>query len=149
MSLIFANIWSWTSLTNILIWQDILKGRFLAKKVRYQKLTIRRKRNLFVSDLLPKKFQKVLMKIEEIANVFLNSANFALHVLFTLAPPSGYALNLKTLIKLSKVSWSSKFPYEILRSSFVRKFDRTNIISPKRTPPKSPHRLGLIAHKVV
>ena len=31
----------------------------------------------------------------------------------------------------------------VLRSSFERKFDKTNFISPKRTPPKSPHRLGL------
>ena len=52
------------------------------------------------------------MKIEEMADVFLNSANFASHALFNfvshallnLAPPSGYALNLKALIKVSKVS---------------------------------------------
>ena len=31
----------------------------------------------------------------------------------------------------------------ILTSSSKRKFDRTNSISPKRTPPKSPHHLGL------
>jgi hypothetical protein len=52
----------------------------------------------------PKKIQKVLMKIEEMADVFLNSANFAPHAILTLAPPSGYALNLKALIKVSKVS---------------------------------------------
>ena len=40
-----------------------------------------------------KKIQKVLMKIEEMAGVFLNSANFASHAFLTLAPPSGYALN--------------------------------------------------------
>ena len=51
-----------------------------------------------------KKTQKVLMKIEEMADVFLNSANFASHAFLTLAPPSGYALNLKALIKVSKVS---------------------------------------------
>ena len=51
-----------------------------------------------------KKIQKVLMKIEEMADVFLNSANFAPHAFLTLAPPSGYALNLKSLIKVSKVS---------------------------------------------
>ena len=55
-------------------------------------------------DLSPKKIQKVLMKIEEMADVFLNSANFASHAFFTLVPPSGYALNLKALIKVSKVS---------------------------------------------
>ena len=50
------------------------------------------------------KIQKVLMKIEEMAEVFLNLANFASHALLTLAPPSGYTLNLKALIKVSKVS---------------------------------------------
>ena len=43
------------------------------------------------------------MRIEEMADVFLNSANFAKHTLLNLAPPSHYALNLKALIKLSKV----------------------------------------------
>ena len=42
------------------------------------------------------------MKIEEMANVFLNSANFAPHSFLTLAPPSSYALNLKALIKLAE-----------------------------------------------
>ena len=51
-----------------------------------------------------KKNQKVLRKIEEMANVFLNSSNFAKQTFLTLAPPSVYALNLKALIKLSKVS---------------------------------------------
>ena len=77
------------------------------------------------------------------ADVFLDSANFASHAFLTLAPPSGYALNLKVLIKLSKVSWTSQLSYEMLRSSFERKFDKKNFISPKRTPPKSPHSLGL------
>ena len=49
-------------------------------------------------------FQKVLMKIEEMANVFLNLANFAKHTFLTLAPPSSYGLNLKELTKVSKVS---------------------------------------------
>ena len=80
-----------------------------------------------------KQIQKVLMKNEEMADVFLNSANFAKHTFSTLAPPSGYALNLKALIKVSKVSWTSQLSYEILRSSFKRKFDNTNFISPKNT----------------
>ena len=84
-----------------------------------------------------------LMKIEEMVDVFLNSANFAKHTFSTLAPPSGYALNLKALIKVSKVSWTSQLSYEILRSSLERKFDKTNFISPKSTPPKSLHLLGL------
>ncbi len=77
------------------------------------------------------------MKIEEMADVFLNSANFAPHAFLTLAPPSGYALNLKALIKVSKVSWPSQFSYEILRSSFERKFDYANFISPKKRFPKA------------
>ena len=42
--------------------------------------------------------------------VFLNSANFVPHELLNLyiAPPSGYALNLKVLIKVSKVRWTSQ-----------------------------------------
>ena len=77
------------------------------------------------------------------ADVFLNLANFASHTFLTLEPPSSFALNLKALIKVSKVSWTSQVSYEILRSSLERKFEETNFISPKRTPPKSPHRLGL------
>ena len=47
----------------------------------------------------------------------------------------GYALNLKALIKVSKVSWISQVSYEILRPSFERKFDKTNFISPKKLLP--------------
>ena len=36
--------------------------------------------------------------------IFLNSANFAPNALLTLVPPSGYDLNLKAFIKVSKVS---------------------------------------------
>ena len=53
------------------------------------------------------------------------------------------ALNLKALINVSKVRWRSQLSYKTLRSSFEGEFNRTNFISPKRTPPKSPHRLGL------
>ena len=56
-----------------------------------------------LSDLSQKN-QKVLMKIEDMEDVFLNSANFVSHALLTLALPSGYALNLKASIKVSKVS---------------------------------------------
>ena len=38
-------------------------------------------------DLSPKKIYKVLMKIEEMADFFLNSENFAPHSLLTLVPP--------------------------------------------------------------
>jgi hypothetical protein len=40
-----------------------------------------------------------------------------------------------------KNSSTSQLSYEILRSSLERKFDETNFISPKNTPPKS---LGLL-----
>ena len=81
-----------------------------------------------------KKIRK--MKIEEMVNVFLNSTNFAPYALLTLAPPMGYALNLKALIKVSKVSLSSQLSYEILRSLFERKFDNTSFISPKKASQK-------------
>ena len=84
------------------------------------------------------------MKIEEMADVILNSANFAPHAFLTIAPLNSYALNLKALIKVSKVSWTSQLSYELLRSSFERKFDKTNFVSPKKTPPKSPQFLGLM-----
>ena len=38
---------------------------------------------------------QVLMKIEEMVDVFLNSANIVTHALLTLAPSSDYALKLK------------------------------------------------------
>jgi hypothetical protein len=44
------------------------------------------------------------MKIEEIADFFLNLVNFAQHALLTLETPSDYALNLKAFIKVMKVS---------------------------------------------
>ena len=84
----------------------------------------------------------VLIKIEEMADIFLNSTNFAKHTSSTLTPPSGYALNLKALIKVPKVSRKSQLLYEILRSSFERKFDKTSFISPKRTPQKIQHCLS-------
>ena len=83
------------------------------------------------------------MKIEEVAIIFLNVASFVSYAFLTLAPPRGYALSLKALIKVLKVSWTSQLSYEILRSSFERKFDKKNFISPKRTPLKSPHQIGL------
>ena len=82
-----------------------------------------RKKKTICEIFHQKKIQKVLMKIEEMADVFLNLANFVKHTFSTLAPPKGYALNLKPLSKVSKVSWTSQLSYEILRSSCERKFD--------------------------
>ena len=44
------------------------------------------------------------MQVDEMADFFLNLANFAQHAFFDLMPPSSYTLNLKTLTKVSKVS---------------------------------------------
>jgi hypothetical protein len=68
------------------------------------KASDQRKKKTICQIFQQKKNQKVLMKIEEIADVFINSANFAPHAFLTLAPPSGFSLNLKALIKVSKVS---------------------------------------------
>jgi hypothetical protein len=73
------------------------------------------------------------MKVVEMGDVFLHSANFAQHALLTLAPSSGYALNLKALIKVSKVSRTYQLLYKILRSSF----DKTSFISLKEHFPKA------------
>ena len=50
------------------------------------------------------------LKQTSIQNTLASHAFF-----FTLAPPSGYALNLKALIKVWKVSWTSQLSYEIFR----------------------------------
>ena len=83
------------------------------------------------------KFQKVLMKIDNMADVFLNSANFAQHPLLTLPPPSSYNLNLKAFIKVSKVSWIYQPSYKVLWSSFERKFWKDKLNFSKKTPPKA------------
>ena len=114
-----------------------------SKKSMLSKANEQKKKKTICQIFHQKKIWKVLMKIEEMADIFLNLTNFASHAFLTLAPPSGYALNLKILIKVSKVSWTSQLSYELLRSSFERKFDKTNFVSPKKTPPKSPQFLGL------
>ena len=75
-----------------------------SKKSMHPKANKQRKNKTVCEIFHQKKIQKVLMKIEEMADVFLNSANFGSHAFLTLAPPRGYALNLKALIKESKVS---------------------------------------------
>ena len=49
-----------------------------------------------VSDISPKKNQKVLMKIDTMVDVFLNTGNFAQHAFFTLAPPAILVSNFLT-----------------------------------------------------
>ena len=81
-----------------------LSSDILAKQNRLPKAKEQKKNRRFVRSFTKKKIQKVLIKIEDMPDVFLNLANFAPHAFLTLAPPSGYALNLKVLIKVSKVS---------------------------------------------
>ena len=57
-----------------------------------------------MSNLPHKKFQKALIKIDKMADVFTNSGNFTQHIYFTLGPPSSYSLNLKALNNVSKVT---------------------------------------------
>ena len=100
------------------------------------------KRIRFVRSFI-KKNRKVLRKIEEMASVFLNWANFTKHKFSTLEPPSDYALNLKALIKVSKVSWTSQLSYEILRPSITNGVHRNENFAPK-TLKNSPHKLLII-----
>ena len=72
------------------------------------------------------------MKIEEMTDVFLNLSNFMSHAILTLVPPSCYALNLKALIKVSKVRWTSQLSLEILRSSLEKKIEKANFIPKKK-----------------
>ena len=58
---------------------------------------------------MKKIFQKVLMKVEEMGDVFLDLANFV-----TLAPPSGYALDLKALSRCQKLAEHLSFDMKIL-----------------------------------
>ena len=78
------------------------------------------------------------MKIEEMVEIFLNSANFPPHALLILGSPSGYALNLKALIKVLKGSWTYQLSYEILGSTFERHFDKTNLTSSKKDNSQNP-----------
>ena len=113
------------------------RSRIIAQKICSQKLWSYEKRTRFV------RFQKVLIKIDEMADVFLNSTNFAQHAFFTLTPPSSNTWNLKTLTKVLKVSWSSQLSYKILWSPFERKFRKDKLYFSEKIPPKSPGSLGL------
>ena len=57
------------------------------------------------------------------ADVFLNSANFAQHTILT--------LNLKALVKVSKVSWTSQLSYKVLYLHFKENSENKNLIFPK------------------
>ena len=75
-----------------------------SKKSMHPKANEKERKKKTICEIFhQKKIQKVLMKIEELADVFLKSANLASHAFLTFAPPSRYALNLKALINVSKV----------------------------------------------
>jgi hypothetical protein len=65
------------------------------------------------------------------------------NIVLNLAPPSSYNLNLKTLTKVSKVSWTSQRSHEILWSWFERKVRKDKLHFFQKTPPKSPGLLAL------
>ena len=69
----------------------------------HPKAMIMMKKKLILK-IFHKKNQKVLITIDKMADVFLNSANFQQQTFFfTLVPPSSYNTNLETLIKVSKI----------------------------------------------
>ena len=55
-----------------------------------------------------------MIKNDRMVNLFLNWAKFWQLAFSTLAPPSSYNMNLKTLTKESKASWASQLSYELL-----------------------------------
>ena len=109
------------------------------KKLLHPKAMKKWKYNSIWKIFHQQKIQKVLMKIDEMADVFLNSANFWQHAFSNLAPSSSYTMNLKTLTKVSKLSWASQFSYEILYSSFEWKFRKDKFhFSQKKHSSKKP-----------
>ena len=88
---------NWTGQTSLVL---ALKVVIIVKKM-LPKVTIIWKKNSICQIFHQWKIQKVLIKIDKMADVFLNSTYFSQHSLLTLAPPSGYSLNLKALIKVS------------------------------------------------
>ena len=65
------------------------------------------------------------MKIEEMKDVFLNSANFPPHAFLTLVPPIGYALNLKHWTSSQKLAKHLSFHMKnfdlCLKENLIRK----------------------------
>ena len=52
------------------------------------------------------------MKVDKMAGVFINLANFAQHTLLGLAPPSGYTLHQKVLITLAQILTSTTIDFK-------------------------------------
>ena len=107
-------------------------GHIIADQICSQKLWSNKKEPDFTKN------QKVYMKIDEMADVFTNLANFAHHAFLTLASPSSYTWNLKRFIKVSKFSWLSQLLYKILRFS-----NEKNSFLWKKPFQKSPGSLGV------
>ena len=111
------------------------------QKIILPKFKIKLTKNPDFLDFSPKGFQKVLMKIDKLENVFLNSTNFWQLVFFTLVPPCSYTLNLKTLTKVSKISFDMKYRNLHLK----KKIKKTNFISSKKHLTKNNEFLELNA----
>ena len=77
------------------------------------------------------------MKIDEIADVFLNSANFEQHAILTLEPPSGYFLNLKVLTPYQKLAEHLSFHIKYCDLHLKENSEKTNFISSKKHLPKA------------
>ena len=112
----------WKGHTGCWKWSFNFWTSYPIRKTILPKVIIRWKNYIPFVTFFTKKNQKVLIKIDEMADVFLNLANFAHYAFFTLAPASSYALNLKPLSKVSNVSWTFQLSNEMLGSSFERKF---------------------------
>ena len=103
----------------------MVKADIIGKKPKAYDQT---KKEPDLEDLSPnKKFPKIMMKIDKMADVVIPSANFWPDAFSSLAPPSTYNMTLKTLTKVSKVSWASQLLYELLCSSFEWKFSKEKL----------------------
>ena len=77
------------------------------------------------------------MKIEEMADVFLNSANISSDAFFTLALPSGYALNLKHWSRCQKLAEHLSFHMKHLDLHLKVSLIRQTSFLQKRHFPKA------------
>ena len=75
------------------------------------------------------------------ADVFLNSTYFSQHSLLTLAPPSGYTLNLKALIKVSNSAEHLSFHIKYCDLHLKEHSEIKEKL--KKHLPKAPVQLGL------
>ena len=66
---------------------------------------IKMKQKTDLSELSPKKIQKVLMEIDKMADVYLSRLIFGHMTFLNFAPPSIYTLNLRTLKRCQKLKF--------------------------------------------